>query len=851
MDLKLNAALLQNWSADEPGHGRIGSRSEYSHGQSSLRVGIADTLHDVRVGGAGSFGGKGKRCDEVARKNNGRHLRAVIGCIAAEAPSVIILVATTLINAVVYGSLANKAFKGVGAQAPDGVTMWLLAASVGQLAVTSVSALPFAVCFGTVEMLPIVHSIIDSIVATMNGEDPEAILGTCIVTIFSATLTLGLLLLIAGSLRLSKWLRVVPIVVLKGALFGISLYLLQSAVESSVAVPDGKLLRAWPHWALVVALGTAVFFLDEVMHSPVTIVAVLLIISIAPVVSSLVGGPSLEELQDGGWLMSRGGRDVGGGTPRQPWYAELFSMYTCAFTRVNLSVVWGHTPAVMGLWFTHALCTLTDLKAVELITRTDVDLDVELRALGLANVFSALSGGLWPVYALCSQTVSNKRLGTGSRVAGVAKLVAALPMLYIVRDVVPLLPCALPGCVTWWIGMLFMKETAFDVAFQHSHGVDVAIVVATACVVMLFGLLQGILFGLLLALLAFTQQYSGLAPVVRACGDASFFQSNTMRSYRDDNILQRLGHRIHVIFVEGYLMFGSSPQLVDVVRPLLLRTDGPRWLVLCFRGVRGVDYSAICDLASLGGVAASLGKCIILTEIRRSVRLCMDRAGIKLTNIVQKTEAVFLQEGGGICEQEKEPEPTGLCHVEHYQEALRFCENAVILSVSSATDGIAELLDDHDRARAVIAKTIGDFMDGKPSMDQSVEELLAYFDRVEFPPGSTVFSMGETATRTVCILRGELRTLQPAVQTGHEPWVMEVASVGSFVGFLCLQTEMPYSASVVVPSGGSSCICLVLRKERLADLEAQRPFLFSVLLRTFLKRMSHEYQVLARLAAMR
>ena len=59
-----------------------------------------------------------------------------------------------------------------------------------------------------------------------------------------------------------------------------------------------------------------------------------------------------------------------------------------------------------------------DLKAVELLTEREFSLDKELRSIGFSNLLSALLGGGWPCYILCSLNVTCYRLGGRSKFVG-------------------------------------------------------------------------------------------------------------------------------------------------------------------------------------------------------------------------------------------------------------------------------------------------------------------------------------------------------------------------------------------------------------------------------------------------
>eukprot|EP00438_Fugacium_kawagutii_P020943 Skav211834 [mRNA] locus=scaffold305:655711:656835:- [translate_table: standard] len=171
-----------------------------------------------------------------------------------------------------------------------------------------------------------------------------------------------------------------------------------------------------------------------------------------------------------------------------------------------------------------------DLKAVELLTEREFSLDKELRSIGTSNLLSALcgmarcrgvaGGGGFPCYILCSLNVTCHRLGGRTALVGVSLTISSICCLFIVSDVVPHLPRALPGGLFMWLSLVFGKETIVDICSKHTHISDVFIVAIMALVVKFYSFNQALLVGTLLAMTMFTVRYSGSQAGVRTSGDA-------------------------------------------------------------------------------------------------------------------------------------------------------------------------------------------------------------------------------------------------------------------------------------------------------------------------------------------
>merc|ERR1712151_1384613 len=93
------------------------------------------------------------------------------------------------------------------------------------------------------------------------------------------------------------------------------------------------------------------------------------------------------------------------------------------------------------------------------------------------------------------------KLGGRTKKVGFLIMTGTAACLWYSHQLVPYLPRALPACVTWWLGMLFMKETVLDILLQHVHKFDVFIVTAMANVMILVGFIEGLAVGFMLSMI--------------------------------------------------------------------------------------------------------------------------------------------------------------------------------------------------------------------------------------------------------------------------------------------------------------------------------------------------------------
>mmetsp|Transcript_56455 Transcript_56455/g.123400 ORF Transcript_56455/g.123400 Transcript_56455/m.123400 type:complete len:868 (-) Transcript_56455:25-2628(-) len=731
--------------------------------------------------------------------------------------------------AVTYGSQIYTSPGLPGPEyAPDGVSAWLLSNIAGEIGTLMFTALPCALAGGAIEMLPIFHGMFTNIVTDMPaGAGPEEMMGTVLATCFVTTMGLGLFFVVVANFGVAKYLRSVPLVVLKGALFGVSIWLMMSTFSITLPHAGADTQEAWPYWSLGIVVGTALFLVDEFVRSKVVIPLMFVSIAAAPTILHLLDIVDMDDMRDNGWLV----KDPNQGLPRQIWYEKAYSAYSTSLSHANWSIVAQQLPGMVGIWVTHALCALMDMKATEMISGVETHIPTEIKGLGFANIFSSLTGGSWPVYLNCSSNVSAWKLG-GTRLGAIMSALGQIVLLFVAQDIVPCLPRALAGGASWWLGAVFFKETFIDIMNQHAQKSDIAVVVFMAVTMMVDGFVNALLIGLMVAMGIFTLQYSGSPVVIRSSGDARFFRSNVQRTKEHDNLIRQHYQKIWVILVDGLLMFGSSPYLTDEARRAMA-SEGAESILLNFRGVQGLDYSGALDLIVLGRRAASLGRRIVLTELSSDVLDTLTRAGAQL---------LHRPPGEGFVEG-----LVGLCYEEHYHTALRLCEDALLaslgkdtkatyhLSMTSLDEPLEETSQNSDAGLSLLLRTTFHENLHRISDPQAAMVFLKkLFRTAEYPPGHTLWQEGQPATLCIGVIDGEIWGLQ-ANTNASKSRVIEVVPRGSFTGYTALFNGESYVHSAVVAPTGGRCVVAELTSEAFQEIEEQWPGLAAVMLRTFLK----------------
>jgi SulP family sulfate permease len=127
---------------------------------------------------------------------------------------------------------------------------------------------------------------------------------------------------------------------------------------------------------------------------------------------------------------------------------------------------------------------------------------------------------------------------------------------------------------------------------------DYAIVLIIPAVTAAFGFLWGVAVGLLAAVLFFIVAFARI-DVVRVETTGGRMRSRVERPEADQGRLTALGPQSRIYVLAGYLFFGTAHRLVERAQAAVASTPRPRFVLLDFRRVRGIDTSAARALVRL------------------------------------------------------------------------------------------------------------------------------------------------------------------------------------------------------------------------------------------------------------
>ena len=657
---------------------------------------------------------------------------------------------------------------------PDGIGLYLVAAALtlatfawrgGRRGVVgSVQDAAAAVLAGAAAAAAARAAQISQVAALAGIEDYEApdVFLTVIAATLVVTVLCGAFFLVLGWRGWGNLIRFVPYPVVGGFLAGTGWLLFTGGIHVASRVQIhldrvDDLVRPYAlvRWLPALAFGVVLLLAVRIVRRSLVIPVTIGIGLVAFVAVALVTGSGLDEVRDGRWLLGPFE------TVRlwQPWTLR-------AVTGADWGAVLGSWPTIATAVFVAALALLFNVGGSELLLDRDLDSNEELRDAGVLNVVSGALGGI-PGYHALSLTALAARMNVDARRAG---LVAALvPVTAVVAgaSIVGLIPRLIVSGLLVYVGLSFIVDWLWDKRKSLSR-IEHLIVIAILAVIIAQGYLAGIVVGLVLALVLFAFSY-GRVDLVREVSFADPYLSNVDRPPAERAALRRMGDRVAIMRVNGFVFSGSAARLVGRIRRRV-ESAPPRFVVIDLQRVTGLDATAALAFAKAARIVVSHDSELVVTGASDAVRAALDRRGMTQDRKVFRFEPDL-------------------------DRGLERCEDTLL--GEEASIGAEPVLDDGDGFPASLA----------PYVERIALSEGDVVIRQDDPPGDVyVLAEGRLAVETVTPegRHVRLRTLRP----------------GAVVGELALYTGAPRTADVVADAPS---VVLRCSREQIARLEADDP----------------------------
>jgi SulP family sulfate permease len=626
-----------------------------------------------------------------------------------------------------------------------GVAVTFLSAAIGGSIVALRSSLPFAIAGPDSSVSVVMAAMVATLVHRLATHGGTEFLVPTLVAMSLTTALTGLLLCTLGLARAGRAIRFVPFPVIGGFLGATGWLMILGAVQVAADQrPELANLGAFAHVAIAAKLAAGLI-VAIALHlalrrskNPLILPGVLLAAFVATYVVLLLSGFSVAEAQAQGWMF--GSQPAAGLI--SPWQPTALR----SFTWTALPPLAGDLVAVM---FVTVINLLLNTTGIEIATRTEANIDRDLKVLGLANIATAALGGYVNCTSL-SRSILVRTAGATSRISGLT--VAAISAALLVADpsFLGYVPKYVLAGLLFFLGVGLVYQWLIQSARQLQR-IDYLSLIAIALLIINWGFIAGVLTGVVIGCATFALSVSRVN-AIKFSFDGSEYRSSLDRGLQEQSLLADHGQEIQGMALQSYLFFGSTNRLYQHVKALLARQRGCRFLIFDFHRVTGIDSSATQSFAQIKQAATEAGAKIVLVNLTPELERVFRNARFIADDV---TVAIDLD------------------------RALESCEQAIIEMHRAEVSDSRSL-------RAWLSEALGDA--------QLANSLAEYCRRLEVQSGDIIAKQGEPAASMHFILDGRVGIIVDL----PEGRTTRVRSLGrhTTVGEMGLITRSPRSATI-------------------------------------------------------
>jgi SulP family sulfate permease len=506
----------------------------------------------------------------------------------------------TFANLIFSGPL--KPWSGYGLAATF-ITMTICAAFMAMR-----SSLPFVIAGPDGATAAITASLVSALLATLDEiGPPDDLLAPTMILIALSTAMTGIILWAIGTLRASNAIRYIPYPVIGGFLAATGWLMINGGIRIVLGRAAGVWMLAETHgpapMKLFAAVGMALLItlLQRFWKSPHAVPVAVLGGVLAGHAVLLAMDVSLLSAQSEGWFVR---------PPRSDGLAATFDLNDLKM------FPWGSLPAlsgdILGMVFVTAVTMLLNTNGVEFVTHRDVDLGHELKAMGAANLLSAVFGGYVGCTSL-SRTTLNHAVGGAGRLSGLIVALISGVALLTGSGFAGFAPKFVLGGLMLNLGGVMLRKWLIDSARLISRQ-DYVVLLMVAFAILKWGFIAGVLAGVLIGCVTFAYGASR-TEAVKFSFDGAEYGSSLDRARDELDILVEQREEIQGFILQSYLFFGSANRLYEQVKALLAQREACRFLIFDFRLVNGLDSSALHSFRQIKQIATARGVSLVLVDL--------------------------------------------------------------------------------------------------------------------------------------------------------------------------------------------------------------------------------------------
>ncbi len=401
--------------------------------------------------------------------------------------------------------------------------------------------------------------------------------------LFAAVVLTGLLQILAGVLRLGKYIRIVPHPVMLGFVNGLAIVIFLAQLQHfQITNIDG--VKEWMSGQPMIILLGFIAMTMAIMHFlPKLTMAFPAALAAIITVSLLVIGFDIDTTTVGDLA------SIEGGLP-------TFHIPSVPFTFETLQIILPYSIILAAIGLIESLLTLS---LIDEVTNTRGRGNRECVGQGIANTVTGMFGGMGGC-AMIGQSMINVNSGGHQRLSGIAAALFLLSFILFASDLIEIIPMAALIGVMFMVVLGTFEWTSLRI-IRKIPRTDAFVLILVSGVTVATDLAVAVVVGVIVSALAFAWEHASHINV---------------KGYDDEK-----GSRVYEL--NGPLFFGSVKSFMELFDP----ENDPDDVIIEFQNSRVADHSAIEAIDSLAERYIKLGKSLHLRHLSEECRLLLTNAG--------------------------------------------------------------------------------------------------------------------------------------------------------------------------------------------------------------------------------
>ncbi|MCB0449841.1 MAG: SulP family inorganic anion transporter [Confluentibacter sp.] len=416
--------------------------------------------------------------------------------------------------------------------------------------------------------------------------------------LFATVILMGFIQMLAGVLKLGKFVRLIPHPVMMGFVNGLAIVIFLSQLNMFKTHENGELnwmqgTQLFTMMGLVALTMAIMFGLPKLTKKlPEALIAILAVSAIA-----IFG--NLEVATVGSFIRDGGGDGLKGGLPQ--FQTALFSKVP--FTWETLKFIGPYALILAAIGLIESLMTLN---LVDELTETRGNTNRECLAQGGANIVTGLFGGMGGC-AMIGQSLINIKSGGRTRLSGITAAVLLLIFIVFASSFIERIPIAALVGVMFMVVIGTFAWSSFRILNKIPLS-DVVVLVAVSTLTIIFDLAIAVVAGVIMSALVFSWENA--------------------KRIRARKRMKADGTKVYEIW--GPLFFGSIIAFNDKFD---VKND-PDKIEIDFVESRISDHSAIEAIFNLVNKYEAEGKTIKLKHLSEDCKELLYKSNAKFREVI-------------------------------------------------------------------------------------------------------------------------------------------------------------------------------------------------------------------------